>query len=94
MNHKLTISYGIFPLHVGLFSREWRAWMTKKEALERVQGRIDNMKKIIHEDQKVYDSVPDDSPAKGTIGRLLRKREVVLHELTWALSIISEIESI
>lgn len=66
--------------------------MTKREAIEKIQGRIANLQKIIRDDQKVYDQLPDDSPAKGTIGRMLRKREVVAQELQWALSVVNEID--
>jgi len=66
--------------------------MTKQEAIDKIQTRINNIQKIIHEDQKVYEQLPDDSPAKGTIGRMLRKREMIAQELSWALGIIREIE--
>lgn len=68
--------------------------MTKQEAIEKIQARITNLHRIIHEDQKVYDQLPDDSPAKGTVGRLLRKREVVSSELQWALSLVQEIDGV
>jgi hypothetical protein len=68
--------------------------MTKSEAVEKLRARIANLQKIINDDQKVYDDLPEDSAAKGTIGRMLRKREVVCQELQWALSIVKEIDQI
>jgi hypothetical protein len=68
--------------------------MTKSEAIEKLQARIANLQKIISEDQRVYSQLPDESPAKGTIGRMLRKREVVSQELQWALSIVNEIDQV
>jgi hypothetical protein len=68
--------------------------MTKGEATEKLQARIANLQKIISEDQRVYGQLPDESPAKGTIGRMLRKREVVCQELQWALSIVNEIDQV
>jgi hypothetical protein len=69
-------------------------FMTKNEAIEKLQARIANLQKIISDDQRVYVQLPDDSPAKGTIGRMLRKREVVSQELQWALSIVNEIDQV
>jgi hypothetical protein len=68
--------------------------MTRNEAAEKLQARIANIQKIMSEDQRVCNALPDDSPAKGTIGRMLRKREVVCQELLWALSIVNEIDRI
>ncbi|HMK34913.1 MAG TPA: hypothetical protein VK463_07605 [Desulfomonilaceae bacterium] len=68
--------------------------MTKHEAVEKIQTRIANLQKIIQEDLRVYNQLPDESPAKGTIGRMLRKREVVAQELQWALSIVNEIDQL
>lgn len=68
--------------------------MTKSEAIEKLQARIGNLQKIITDDQRVYNELPEDSPARGTIGRMLRKREVVSQELQWALSIVNEIDQI
>lgn len=68
--------------------------MTKHEAIEKLQARIANLQKIISEDHRVYLQLPDESPAKGTIGRMLRKREVVSQELQWALSIVNEIDQV